>query len=89
MTLRVGKYDVCLLDLFVDTKTGKLSASKIWLHIANAIMSKVMLTQSNVGWELLAAYGAIVGGSYAGILFLKWKFRDCETKIPHKEKETV
>lgn len=76
MTLRVGKYDVCMLDLLVDHKTGKLSTVKIWSHIANVIMSKVMLTQAIVEWELMFAYGAIVGGSYVAVQFLKWRFRD-------------
>lgn len=75
MSLKLKSYDICILDLVCDHKTGKLSTVKIWAHVANGIMSKVMLTQS-VDWELMAAYGAIVGGSYVGLQFLKWRYRD-------------
>lgn len=76
MTLKLGNYDVCALDLVCDHQTGKLSTVKIWSHVANAIMSKVMLTQQSVSWDLMAAYGAIVGGSYVAMYFFKWKYRD-------------
>ncbi len=72
--MRFGKYHVCLIELFMDEK-GRLSSTKTWLHVANVIMSKIMLEQKEVGWELLATYGAIVGGSYLGaaIITRKWK----------------
>ena len=71
--IRIGKYELCVLDLFTDAQ-GKLSASKIWFHVANAIMTKIMLTQTGVGWELLLAYGSVVGGSHLGTLWLKQKY---------------
>lgn len=71
--ITIGKYQICILDLFTDS-TGKLSASKCWLHVANVIMSKVMLTQANVDWELLSAFGSIVGGSHIAGVWLKLKY---------------
>lgn len=76
MSLKLKSYDICLLDLVCDHKTGKLSTVKIWAHVSNVIMSKVMLTQDVIGWDLMAAYGAIVGGSYVAMQFFKWRFRD-------------
>lgn len=73
--IEIGKYKVCLLDLVTDEKTGRLAASKIWSHIANIILSKAILT-ATITWELLAAYGAVVGGSHVAIMFLKYKYRD-------------
>lgn len=72
--MKIGSYNVCLLDLFTDESNGRLSATKLWLHAANVIMSRVMLQQHDVGWELLAAYGAVVGGSHIATLFMKWKY---------------
>jgi hypothetical protein len=72
--ISVGPYKVCVLDFFTDEKSGRLSATKLWLHVANIIMSKVMLEQQSVSWELLAAYGAVVGGSHIATLFMKWKY---------------
>lgn len=71
--IKIGRYQLCFFDLLVDS-AGKLSASKIWFHVANIIMSKVMLTQQNVSWELLAAYGAVCGGSHIASLWLKSKY---------------
>jgi len=62
-----------ILDLVTDSN-GKLSATKLWLHIANIVMSKTMLDSKIVDWELLAAYGSIVGGSYVATVFLKRKY---------------
>jgi hypothetical protein len=72
--LKIGKYSVCVLDLLTDSRTGRLSASKVWLHIANGIMSHVMLTHDAVDWELMTAFGGIVGGSYVAILFFKLRW---------------
>jgi len=73
--IKLGKYHVCFLDLVTDEKTGKLAGTKIWNHVANIILSKAMLTNS-ITWELMLAYGAIVGGSHVAIMFLKYKYRD-------------
>lgn len=64
----------CPLDLVKDDVTGKLSSTKIWMHAANVIMSMVVLKQVNIGWELLLAYGAVVGGSHIAIYWLKAKY---------------
>lgn len=73
--IEIGKYKVCMLDLVTDGKTGRLAGHKIWNHIANIILSKAVLT-TTITWELLAAYGAIVGGSHVAVMFLKYKYRD-------------
>lgn len=72
--MKISKYDVCLLDLVTDSNTGKLSTTKLWMHVANVIMSKIMLTQPLVDWELLTAYGAIVGGSYIASMLVKYRY---------------
>lgn len=85
--IKIGDYRLCVLDLVCDHKTGRLDKVSIWYHIANIIMSKTMLTQQNIGWELLATYGAIVGGSYAAILFMKWRYRDVSASNPDMDVE--
>lgn len=72
--IKIGKYSICILDLFTDSRTGRLSASKLWLHIANGIMSYIMLHSESVDWELLAVYGSVVGGSYVAVLFFKLRY---------------
>jgi len=32
--ITLGNYNVCLLDLITDQKSGKLSTTKIWMHVA-------------------------------------------------------
>jgi hypothetical protein len=80
MGIRVFGYDFCPLELITDSQTGKLSASKLWLHVGNTILSMVMLRQQTVGWELFLAYGAVVGGNYVAIHWLKWKYRSTGDK---------
>jgi hypothetical protein len=71
--INLGGYHVCILDLFTDDKTGKLAGTKIWNNIANIILSKAMLTNT-ITWELMAAYGAVVGGSHVATTFIKYKY---------------
>ncbi len=77
--IQVGKYKLCVLDLITDDKTGKLSGTKIWNNIANIILSKAVLT-ATVTWELLAAYGAVVGGSHVATMFIKYRYRDTQDR---------
>ena len=72
--IKIGKYSICILDLLTDSRTGRLSASKLWLHIANGIMSYIMLHSDSVDWELMAVYGSVVGGSYVAVLFFKLRY---------------
>lgn len=78
MSLKLLRFDthICPLDLITDGETGRLSTVKIWQHVGNAIMCKVMLTQESVGWELMLSFGAVVSGSYVAINLFKWRFRD-------------
>lgn len=76
MGIKVKGYNVCLLDLVTDSTNGRLSTVKIWQHIGNAIMCKVMLVQDDVDWELMLAFGAVVSGSYIAINLFKWRFRE-------------
>jgi len=69
--IKIGKYSVCVLDLVTDSRTGRLSASKLWLHIANSIMSYIMLKSESVDWILMTAFGGIVGGSYVAVQLIK------------------
>ena len=72
--IKLGKYELCVLDLITDSRSGKLSASKIWLHIANGTSTYVIATQMEQDWLMLAVYNAIVGGSYVAIQFFKWRY---------------
>lgn len=73
--LKIGRYQVCVFDLLTDSKTGKLSSSKVWMHVCYGILSYAMMTNP-LTWELLTAYGAIVGGNNVATLFLKYRYRD-------------
>ncbi len=69
--IKLGKYKLCILDLVTDKKLGGLDSSKIWQHIAFGIMSQAMLQVQNMTWQLIAAYGAVVGGSRVAIEIAK------------------
>lgn len=71
--LKFGTYNVCVLDLVADKTTGKLDSAKIWKHIAFIIMSQAMLTNT-VTWDLMLAYGSVVGGSQVAIMLIKYKY---------------
>lgn len=73
--IRIKQYKICFLDLITDEKTGKLSSSKIWMNICNAILCKSILSNP-ITWELMCSFGAIVGGSHVATLFLKYRYRD-------------
>ena len=64
-------------DLFRDEKTGRLSSTKTWAHIANVVMTYVVVKQAQTAsYELILAYGAIVGGSQLASYWLKLRYRD-------------
>ena len=72
----------CPLDLVMEGTPPRLSATKTWMHAANVIMSVVILRQNEMTWELLATYGAIVGGNHIAIFWLKRKYPCEEEKQP-------
>lgn len=61
-------------DLVRSQATGRVSATKLWLHIANIVMTICILRQDEVSWELMAVYAACVGGSYVGSKFVGMKY---------------
>lgn len=82
--LTIGKYKVCILDLVTDSRTGKLSGSKIWRHICFAILSKTMLT-TEITWDLMLAYGGVVGSSEIAIMLIKYKYGGGDANKPDSE----
>ena len=71
--IAIGQYRVCVLDFLTD-ENGKLSATKLWFHVANVILSKAMLAQSDLSAEKIFAYGCVVGGSHVASLFMRLKY---------------
>lgn len=80
MAIKFGQYQVCLLDLITDEKSGKLSMTKLWYHVANVILSMEILKQTSIDWQMVLAYGSVVGGSHLGTLWLKKKY-DVSTPV--------
>lgn len=74
--ISVKGYNVCFLDLVTDSKTGKLSATKIWHHVGCSILSYKAVTETWWGAEELLIYGVLVIFQYALPLYLKWRYRD-------------
>ena len=71
--IRLGKYQLCVLDLVTDARTGRLSASKIWQSIGFSAMTYSLL-DSDMTADVILAYGAVVGGSHVAITFLKRRY---------------
>lgn len=86
MSIKIFSKQICPLELITDEQTGKLSQSKIWMNVANAILSRAILIAPNLTWDLIASYGAVVGGSHVAITFLKWRYRDNSAAAPTEEK---
>lgn len=83
--ITLGGYQACVFDLVCDPDTKRLSATKIWLHVGNIILCKVMLSQQTVGWELLLAFGAVVSGSHVATYWLKRKYAaEPDSSLPEK-----
>ena len=61
---------------FCDVKTGEFSTSKLWLNIGYIAMTAVFLRQTELSWELLLAYGAIVTGNHTAIFWLTRKYQN-------------
>ena len=54
---------------------GDFSASKFWTAVAYATATGIMIVQApTVGWEMLLAYTAIVGGSEVAkkLITVRW-----------------
>ncbi len=60
--------------LFCDGKAGVFSTSKLWLNIGYLTMTIVFLKQTELSWELLLAYGAVVTGNHTASLWLTRKY---------------
>jgi len=73
MGVKIFNFEICPLELFTGDN-GKLSTSKIWLNVANVIMSYKVILMDSIEWEIMATYGAIVGGSYVAAKFISMKY---------------
>lgn len=71
--IKLGKYELCVLDLITD-KNNKISSTHIWYHIANIIESYRILHYSNVDGLEVLFYLVIVGGSKIAMEVIKLKF---------------
>ena len=63
-----------LQALFCDAKTGEFSTPKVWLNIGYLAMTIVFIRQTELSWELLLAYGAVVTGNHTASLWLTRKY---------------
>lgn len=77
--IKLGKYQVCILDLVTDSKTHKLSTTKIWQHIGFTALTYSLL-RSPASADGMLAYGAIVASSGVAMQFIKYRYRDTNTQ---------
>ena len=62
-------------DLINDQHTGRVSTTKLWMHVAYAVMTYVVIAQAKtVTWDLFMVYGGIVGGSNLALYWIKGKY---------------
>lgn len=73
MGVKVFGFEICPLEL-VTGDNGKLSTTKLWMHVANLILSWKVIAMDSIDWEVMATYGAIVGGSYVASKFISMKY---------------
>lgn len=73
MGIKVFGLVICPLEL-VTGDDGKLSTTKIWMNVANIILSWKVIAMDSIEWDIMAVYGAIVGGSYVASKFISMKF---------------
>jgi hypothetical protein len=67
--LKIGRYNVCVLDLITESRTGKLSSVKIGSVAGQVFLTYKFCQIDNPTPEQMACYGAIMGGTY---LFRRW-----------------
>lgn len=65
--------DICPLEL-ITGDNGKLSTTKIWMNLANIILSYKVILMDSITWDIMTVYGAIVGGSYVAAKFISMKY---------------
>jgi hypothetical protein len=54
---------------------GDFSASKFWTTVAYSVATGIMISQADrVGWEMMLAYMAVVGGSEVAkkLITVRW-----------------
>lgn len=73
MSIKVFGLDLCPFEL-VTGDDGKLSTTKIWMNIANLVLSWKVVKMDSIEWDVMAVYGAIVGGSYIAAKFISMKY---------------
>lgn len=73
MSVRIFGFDICPLEL-ITGDNGKLSSTKLWMNTANIILSLKVIAMDSIDWEIMATYGAIVGGSYVASKFISMKY---------------
>jgi len=61
---KIGKYEICFLDLITNSRTGKLDSSKIGSIGGQVILSYTFLNIANPTDMQMIAYGSIMGGTY-------------------------
>lgn len=75
MSIKIFGLDLCPLEL-ITGDNGKLSTTKIWMNIANLVLSVKVIMMKSIEWDVMAVYGSIVGGSYVAAKFISMKYAE-------------
>jgi hypothetical protein len=72
MAIKLGKYEICILDLFTDN--GQLSSTKLWRHIGYSFISYKFMQLSEPSVEWMIAYASLIVCDAGFNAFLKRKY---------------
>lgn len=90
MSIKIWKLDICPLEL-ITGDNGKLSTTKIWMNVANVVLSYKVILMDSITWDIMSVYGAIVGGSYIAAKFISMKYANPpgDTTINNADKVNI
>lgn len=72
MSIKLFGTKICPFQLIIG-EDGELSLTKLWTNLCYGVLTyKMMVTE--LTWDLMTAYGSIVGGSYVATKFVSMKY---------------
>ncbi len=64
---------ICPMDL-VTGDNGRLASTKIWMHACYAVLTWKVVQMDSISWDIMTAYGSIVGGSFIASKLIGMKY---------------
>ncbi len=88
MGIKLGNFQICPMELITDDN-GKLAAAKIWMQIAYGVLTWKVIFMEGITWDIMTAYGSIVGGSFIAAKLISMKYSGPQPDVTVNQPEKV